>query len=740
MKLTEREKLTKKIENHLRITARQLVKFDTEEETLQYLIESFRSKLACDLVGIILKEGENLIPKVWSGGSDTFGDSFPIKIDECSPKLLIQGLTIEKSNWETKCELVKLLQAEKIQTWFTVPLKDEENSFGFCIIGFMNAVPLFMEMDKPFVDFGKDIAVAIALAKRKETQKKTMLDVEWISKNLFSDSSIEEVVEKIVERAGKETNAMGACIYLYHEKENYFSFQPPSYGEINQSKKIITENNYMLKEYFPFLEVTGGSQLTVPLVVNLKTIGVLHVETKSKGVFTNEDLEVLELLSSHVAAMLENVRLYMNEKEHKQRLHSLLDFQQALVKETVDQDDFNGITTTLSKTLSKSVVVLDRFLRPISYYLSSGKQTGIEEIVECAIYQIIQEKNRDAEFSLKNINETKIVFWRIRGGGDLLGYLVIELSNDEVDEFQRISIDSALNVFSIQFIKQKLVLDTKEQVKDSFIHKLLVEKIEDRETIFQHANVFNWDLFDQHRISALSITFNETDIKHSDILKQQAQKSLLWEQLKMQISIVDKDILLANKGDEYIMFVPIEKEKNNPKNYWSNLYGNIKRWMEMEKMSVQVFLGVGGETKELQDYYTCYRQAIQALHVVSNCFDRGGVALFDELGVYTVLHYLKDSSVATLFIKKHLGPLLYDSEGKNADLFQTLRVYLHHNGSLKDTSEELYIHRSTLQYRIEKIKNLLEVDLDYSEHRLNLMMAFKLYDLYYKDSSKKLKM
>ncbi|WJE54486.1 helix-turn-helix domain-containing protein [Bacillus cereus] len=740
MRLTEREKLTKKIENHLRITARQLVKFDTEEETLQYLIESFRSKLACDLVGMILKEGDYLIPKVWSGGSDIFGDSFPLKIDKCSLKLLSQGLAIEKSGWETTCELAKLLLAEKIQTWFTVPLKDEENNFGFCIIGFLNSVPLFMEMDKPFVDFGKDIAVAIALAKRKEAQKKTMIDVEWISKNLFSDSSIEEIVEKIVERAGKETNATVACIYLYHEKENCFSFQPPSYGKINQSKKIITENNYMLKEYFPFLEISGGSQLTVPLVVNLKTIGVLHVENKNKDVFTNEDLEVLELLSSHVAAMLENVRLYMNEKEHKQRLHSLLNFQQALVKETVDQNNFDGITTTLSKVLLKSVVLLDRFLRPISYHLFSENQAGIEEIVECAIYQIIQEKNRDAEFSFENTSETKIGFWQVRGGGDLLGYLIIELSNDEVDDFHRISIDSALNVFSIQFIKQKLVLDTREQVKDSFIHKLLVERIEDQETILQYANVFNWDLFNQHRISILSIALDETGTKDSDILEQQAQKSLLWEQLKTQISIVDRDILLANKGDEHIMFVPVAKEKNHPKNYWANLYGHIKRWIEKEELSIRVFLGVGGKTEKLQDYYTCYQQAIQAHRVVSHRFNRGGVALFDELGVYTVLHYLKDSSVATLFIKKHLEPLLHYSEGKNTDLFQTLRVYLHHNGSLKETSQELYIHRSTLQYRIEKIQNLLEVDLDYSEHRLNLMMAFKLYDLYYKDSSKKLKM
>lgn len=740
MELAKREKLTKRIENHLRITARQLVKFDTEEETLQYLIDSFRSELTCDFVGIILKEGEYLTPKVWSGGSATFGDSFPLRIDECLPELLSQGLTIEKAEGKTTCELAKLLLTEKIQTWFTVPLKDEENSFGFCIIGFMNSIPLFMEMDKPFADFGKDIAVAITLAKRKEAQKKTMRDVEWISKNLFSDSSIEEVVEKIVGRAGKETNATVACIYLYNEKENCFTFQPPSYGKINQSKKIITENNYMLKEYFPFLEVTGGSQLTVPLVVNLKTIGVLHVENKSKGVFTNEDLEVLELLSSHVAAMLENVRLYMNEKEHKQRLHSLLDFQQALVKETVNQDNFDGITKALSKILSKSVVLLDRFLRPISYHLSSESQTGIEEIVECAIYQIIQEKNRDAGFSLKNASETRIEFWRVRSGGDLLGYLVIELSNDEVDDFHRITIDSALNVFSIQFIKQKLVLDTKEQVKDSFIHKLLVERIEDQETILQYANVFNWDLFNQHRISILSITLDETGAKDSDILEQQAQKSLLWEQLKMQISMVDKEILLANKGDEHIMIVPAAKEKNNPKNYWANLYGHIKRWIEIEKLSIQVSLGVGGKTEKLQDYYTCYQQAVQALYVVSCHFNRGGFAQFDELGVYTVLHYLKDSSVATLFIKKHLEPLLHYSEGKNMDLFQTLRVYLHHNGSLKDTSEELYIHRSTLQYRIEKIQNLLEVDLDYSEHRLNLMMAFKLYDLYYKDSSKKLKM
>ncbi len=63
------------------------------------------------------------------------------------------------------------------------------------------------------------------------------------------------------------------------------------------------------------------------------------------------------------------------------------------------------------------------------------------------------------------------------------------------------------------------------------------------------------------------------------------------------------------------------------------------------------------------------------------------------------------------------------------DLFQTLRVYLFQNGNLKETADALFIHRSTLQYRIEKIQGLLKVDINDSEERLNLMMAYKLYDL-----------
>ena len=67
MELTKKDELVKRLENNLRKTSRQLSKFDSEEETLKFLTDTFRAVRSCDFVGIILKDDDTFIPKVWSG-------------------------------------------------------------------------------------------------------------------------------------------------------------------------------------------------------------------------------------------------------------------------------------------------------------------------------------------------------------------------------------------------------------------------------------------------------------------------------------------------------------------------------------------------------------------------------------------------------------------------------------------------------------------------------------------------
>ncbi|MBS7726994.1 hypothetical protein KIN12_03545, partial [Vibrio cholerae] len=114
---------------------------------------------------------------------------------------------------------------------------------------------------------------------------------------------------------------------------------------------------YVLKEHFPFFETVGGKQFTAPIIIDMKPIGVLHVEKEYEGVFTEADAKSLEMIANHLATILDNARLYNGEKEHKQRLHFLLDYQQALLKETVDDNNFEGITTMLSSLFQDTVFI-----------------------------------------------------------------------------------------------------------------------------------------------------------------------------------------------------------------------------------------------------------------------------------------------------------------------------------------------------------------------------------------------
>lgn len=569
-------KIVKKLESQLKTTSRQLVQFSTEEDSLQYICDSFREKLSADFVGIIVKKRKQLFIKSWSGTSLSFNQAFPIAIDRCSPSLFLTSKTYEQIEEDLDCEINQLLIKENVLTWFTVPLKNELNLFGFCIIGYFQKVKLYSELQTIFDEFGKDVAIAM---------------------------------------------------------------------------------------------------------------------------------------------------LYQREKQHKQELQLLLNYQQTLVKETLDGNSIDGITDSLSNLLSCSVILMDRFLRPISHKLI-GNQNELQFLVEMATYEIVQRQSTKLWSSSKLHNDRKVGVWPINVGGDLLAYLVLDVSEVKVNDYFQLSIDVARNIYSVQFMKQKLVLDAKEQVKDSFIHQLLTEHIEDVESIFTYANLFNWDIRKPHFVAVL--TFSLPHVASLNILEKEAYKSRLWERLKSNINIYYPEVQIVNKNGEVILISPVRAE--SAKTYWPKFYEDMKKWMMRESKDVVIWLAIGGETKNISDYYRSYLQARKTMNVVKVKFRNSGFAMFDELGAYTLL-YQVDIEMVALFINKHLKPLL-QYEGKNMDLYQTLQKYLQFNGNIKETSEVLYIHRSTLLYRLEKIESILNVNLNNSEDRFHLMMAIKLYDLF----------
>jgi purine catabolism regulator len=133
--------------------------------------------------------------------------------------------------------------------------------------------------------------------------------------------------------------------------------------------------------------------------------------------------------------------------------------------------------------------------------------------------------------------------------------------------------------------------------------------------------------------------------------------------------------------------------------------------------------GIGTPAKDLGEWQMSFRQAGQALDLARRL--RESQALyFPDLSVYRLLLQIEFNPELVAFQEETLGPLLaYEGGG---DLIHTLELYFAHNGNLSQTAEALFIHRNTLVYRMERIAEITQLDLNRPETRLAVQLALHI--------------
>jgi purine catabolism regulator len=76
-----------------------------------------------------------------------------------------------------------------------------------------------------------------------------------------------------------------------------------------------------------------------------------------------------------------------------------------------------------------------------------------------------------------------------------------------------------------------------------------------------------------------------------------------------------------------------------------------------------------------------------------------------------------------------IGNLLNHDERQRADLLQTLEVFLESHGNATQTAEKLSVHRNTLFYRMNRIQDILKLDLSQTDVRLAVHLSLKIHRL-----------
>lgn len=151
---------------------------------------------------------------------------------------------------------------------------------------------------------------------------------------------------------------------------------------------------------------------------------------------------------------------------------------------------------------------------------------------------------------------------------------------------------------------------------------------------------------------------------------------------------------------------------------------------EMKYFIRESFLKAG-YSRAMQGHGNLRRQYVQAciaLDVGSRIKPYLWIHHFNNV----VFPYLLEQSTRRLpgYMVSHEGLLALQQHDRlqHTEYMKTLRVYLDQNLNAMQTAKELFIHRSTFLYRLEKIKEILDSHLDDPDELVYLSLSFRLLD------------
>ena len=192
---------------------------------------------------------------------------------------------------------------------------------------------------------------------------------------------------------------------------------------------------------------------------------------------------------------------------------------------------------------------------------------------------------------------------------------------------------------------------------------------------------------------------------------------LVTEILKGMFSSQGGDYITAVDESSVILIKSLEQDMNY--NSLVELAETIVSMMNAEAM-LNVKVAFGTIVQELKDVSKSYKEAKMALDVGKIFYAEKDVVAYSALGIGRLIYQLP-INLCRIFIDEIFGanvPLDLDEE-----TLTTINKFFENNLNVSETSRQLFVHRNTLVYRIEKIQKSTGLDLRNFDDALTFKIA-----------------
>lgn len=287
---------------------------------------------------------------------------------------------------------------------------------------------------------------------------------------------------------------------------------------------------------------------------------------------------------------------------------------------------------------------------------------------------------------------------------DVLGVIVLMDSAGTATSMDVMALEHGVTVLAVELARLRGVVDAELRQRGELVNDLLNGM--DDESAALRAEVLGHDLGRPHRVVLVAGEPAGSPRDGEDFLNA-VRRAARGRQLTA---------LIGARSNSVVLLIGHDVD-------WAAL-----RASTLEELNGgQCRIAVGEVCDRPSALPRSFREAELALRLQVSLAATDQVSEYAGLGVFRLLAALPDQRDVHRFVRQWLGDLIDYDARKGTELVATLTEYLEQGGSYAVTSRRLSVHRNTLKYRMQRIRELSGLEPNHPDVRFNLQLAARAW-------------
>jgi len=497
--------------------------------------------------------------------------------------------------------------------------------------------------------------------------------------------------------------------------------QPPAFPDIYGGELALVSMD-VLKSY--------NSRMTLAEVVqSLAQVGVTAVASPDEmtdttiAVANDCHVSLLVLPEDSSLTKIERAVNTLIVNHTAQLTQRAMEIQRQLTRLAAENRDLNSLLQIVARATAKPIVVHDDagvLMAQVYPNVSRRNNTGggralLQSLPYGAFQNWLDRDAPDLEGAIVTspLGYTTVLKVEKR----VAGYLSLVDKQEPLDDFDRMVLTYGADVCAIELAKSRAIAFAVEQARGDWVQMWLSGTPADDDLLTTRAQQAGFDPSSGYMVAVF----------------RAATKSGTPLPLESLISLVRDDMArrqingaVGQYVDVIVAIYPIENVSQTIR--IRRLVEEVRDQLTTRSPSGLVGAGISRPATGLSALRESYREAKDAVSIANELGDREDTTFYGDLKLFQLLLALKERNLDHLrrFYYDTLGLLVEHDERKQGDLIRTLNGFFEANGNLAKAAQDLDVHRNTLVYRLERISELTEMNLDDADNRLILHLALKI--------------